>query len=87
LDALAATVRSCGKLNVTIEGHTDATGQVLYNQSLSERRAENVANYLITGGAATEQISYVGYGEMRPKASNRTRAGRARNRRIEYRVE
>ncbi len=86
LDALAAGVRACGKLTVTIEGHTDATGTQRYNQRLSERRAENVANYLINAGVASKRVQYIGYGERRPVASNRTSAGRARNRRIEYRV-
>ena len=70
LDALAATARSCGKLRVTIEGHTDATGEIDYNQGLSERRAENVANYLISAGVTSNRVQFIGYGERRPVASN-----------------
>ncbi len=84
LRALSAAVRACGRLKVTIEGHTDATGRIGYNQRLSERRAQNVANYLINAGAKSSQVSYIGYGEKRPVASNRTSDGRAKNRRIEY---
>lgn len=84
LRALSAAVRACGRLKVTIEGHTDATGGTGYNQGLSERRAQNVANFLINAGAKSSQVSYVGYGEKRPVASNKTSDGRAKNRRIEY---
>ena len=84
LRALSAAVRACGRLKVTIEGHTDATGGTGYNQGLSERRAQNVANFLINAGAKSSQVSYVGYGEKRPVASNKTSEGRAQNRRIEY---
>lgn len=86
LDALSAAVRACGRLRVVIEGHTDATGRVAYNQGLSERRAENVANYLISAGVKSENVQFIGYGELRPVASNADPAGRAKNRRIEYRV-
>ncbi len=87
LRALSAAVRACGRLKVTIEGHTDATGGISYNQGLSERRAQNVANFLINAGAKSDQVNYVGYGEKRPVASNRTSDGRAKNRRIEYRAQ
>ncbi|MEM7747099.1 MAG: OmpA family protein [Pseudomonadota bacterium] len=87
LRALSAAVRACGRLKVTIEGHTDATGRISYNQGLSERRAQNVANFLINAGAKSGQVSYVGYGEKRPVASNRSSEGRAKNRRIEYRAQ
>jgi OOP family OmpA-OmpF porin len=83
---LAAAVRACGRLRVVIEGHTDTTGRINYNQSLSERRAENVANYLITAGVKSKHVRFIGYGELRPVASNAKRSGRAMNRRIEYRV-
>ena len=86
LDALAAAVRACGRLRVVIEGHTDATGRISYNQSLSERRAENVANYLISAGVKSKHVRFIGYGERRPVASNKRPSGRAKNRRIEYRV-
>ena len=86
LDALSAAVRACGRLRVVIEGHTDSTGLVNYNQWLSERRAENVANYLISAGVKAGNVQFIGYGELRPVASNANRAGRAKNRRIEYRV-
>ncbi len=87
LDALAAGARACGRVSVTIEGHTDAIGTPEYNQRLSERRAENVANYLINAGVPANRVAYIGYGERRPVASNDTTQGRAKNRRIEYRAQ
>ena len=69
---------------IKLEGHTDWIGTEKYNQGLSERRAEATKKYLIKKGSVTEQrISSVGYGELKPVASNKTRDGRAKNRRVE----
>ena len=87
LDALAAGTRACGRIKLTIEGHTDAKGTHKYNQRLSEQRAENVANYLINAGVPAKRVRYVGYGELRPVEDNSTDEGRALNRRIEYSVQ
>ena len=67
-----------------ISGHTDATGSDAYNQKLSERRAQAVADYLVSKGAITpSRLSVVGYGKHRPVASNSTEEGRQQNRRVE----
>jgi outer membrane protein OmpA-like peptidoglycan-associated protein len=67
-----------------ISGHTDATGGESYNQKLSERRAQTVADYLVDKGAiAASRIKVVGYGKRRPVASNGTEEGRQKNRRVE----
>lgn len=67
----------------TIVGHTDSTGTETYNQSLSERRADSVRSYLISRGVAASQVDAFGRGEMEPRASNETEAGRQLNRRVE----
>lgn len=67
-----------------ISGHTDSTASNQYNQKLSERRAESVKKYIIKNfGIAPERIRSKGYGEDKPIATNKTKAGRALNRRIE----
>lgn len=69
---------------VVIEGHTDAQGNDALNQSLSQRRAIAVREYLLANMAlSADRISAVGYGESRPVASNETTQGRAQNRRID----
>jgi len=66
-----------------IEGHTDSVGSETLNQKLSQERASSVMNYLITNGVASGRLSHEGYGEARPIDSNKTKAGRANNRRVE----
>jgi OOP family OmpA-OmpF porin len=66
-----------------IAGHTDSTHTRAYNQKLSERRANSVKEYIIKNfGIAPERLTSSGYGEDRPAATNKTKAGRAKNRRI-----
>jgi len=71
------------KTLIDIAGHTDSTGSEQYNQQLSERRANTVAQYLRSKGVLDTRIATVGYGESRPIASNDTPEGRALNRRVE----
>ncbi len=92
LNRLSSTLNTCG-FAVQIGGHTDSTGDDVYNQWLSERRAEAVSAYLIARiGADSEsavtssQVSAKGYGETAPIADNTTRSGRRANRRIEFMV-
>lgn len=66
-----------------VVGHTDSTGSESYNQDLSERRALAVKNYLVSNGADSYQLSSSGKGEMEPRATNETEAGRQLNRRVE----
>ncbi|UCE87754.1 MAG: OmpA family protein, partial [Deltaproteobacteria bacterium] len=86
LDEAASILKRNPDVRVQIDGHTDATGPEVYNQGLSERRAEAVERYLVEQGVAAESLSTVGYGEMKPVASNETRDGRALNRRVELQV-
>ncbi|WP_191858512.1 OmpA family protein [Hanstruepera ponticola] len=67
----------------SIDGHTDSVGSESLNQKLSQERASSVMNYLITNGIASSRLEHAGYGESRPIDSNKTRAGRANNRRVE----
>lgn len=67
----------------SIEGHTDSVGSEALNMKLSKERASSVMNYLISNGVASNRLTHEGYGESRPIDSNKTRAGRANNRRVE----
>lgn len=71
---------------IRIEAHTDSQGSQKYNMNLSEKRAESVMNYFIRKGMDPRRLSYQGYGESRPIASNTTAEGRAKNRRVEFNV-
>jgi len=83
LDAIAAIMAEYDSANFLVEGHTDSQGAAAPNQKLSERRATAVMNYLIGKGIASSRLSFVGFGEEYPIAENKTRAGRAQNRRVE----
>lgn len=73
-------------IRVEISGHTCNIGTARYNLSLSERRAASVVNYLVSKGVERSRLRSVGYGLTRPLESNRTLAGKIRNRRVEFRV-
>ena len=88
LDKLATIAAQCeGALQIVIEGHTDSVGSAAGNERLSQARAETVANYLRSKGVAKDRLVARGLGSSKPIASNRTRVGRARNRRIEFKVK
>ena len=71
-----------------IAGHTDSLGAADYNEQLSQRRAQSVADRLVNvHGVEADRVSAVGYGEAEPVASNETDAGRAQNRRVEARIQ
>jgi len=82
LDAFAEEVIDT-ELQLRVEGHTDWIATEAYNMSLSVRRAEAVANYLVSKGIARDRLSTIGYGETRPVSNNDTDEGRALNRRSE----
>lgn len=67
----------------TLVGHTDSNASDAYNQKLSERRAATVKNEMVKDGVSASAISASGRGESQPVADNKTRAGRAENRRVE----
>ncbi len=68
---------------VVIEGHADSTGSASVNQMLSQKRAEAVAEFLETSGLDSDKMTAVGYGFKKPLGSNKTKAGRAQNRRVD----
>jgi len=83
LDSVAKVLVKYNKTIVEAVGHTDNVGRAESNQSLSERRANTVAQYLIARGIVRERVIIVGVGEERPMADNSTAEGRALNRRVE----
>ncbi len=83
LRAMAANLNRNPGSRVQVIGHTDSTGAAAYNQSLSERRANSVANVLRDAGVSNNRITAVGRGEDQPVATNLTTEGRAQNRRVE----
>lgn len=72
--------------SVIVEGHTDDRGDASFNQRLSEQRARAVKAELIANGVDGKIIKTVGHGESMPIADNNTRAGRAKNRRVEVKI-
>jgi OmpA-OmpF porin, OOP family len=68
---------------VTVERHTDNTDNAAKNQTLSEKRAEAVRDFLVSAGVPADRITAVGKGDTQPVATNKTAAGRQQNRRVE----
>jgi len=83
LDVLANYMKLHKKSTITVEGHTDSIGSAAANQDISEKRANAVKNYLVDSGIDEKRITTKGYGKTKPIATNKTREGRAKNRRIE----
>lgn len=83
LESVALVLKEFQKTNIRIAGHTDSTGSDSYNQTLSERRASSVGQFLVTQGIAGGRIWSTGYGERYPIASNDSEVGRQQNRRVE----
>ena len=71
------------KTVVEVAGHTDSTGSESYNQSLSEKRAASVRDFLAGQGINSQRMVAIGYGFTRPVGDNATSQGRAKNRRVE----
>jgi OOP family OmpA-OmpF porin len=87
LDEAANQLSQVPGTRVSVEGHTDSSGSDAYNQSLSERRASSVRDYLAGKGVENGRLSTAGYGESQPVADNATAEGRALNRRVELKVQ
>ena len=86
LDDLVAKIQGVNVETIITTGHTDSIGTDAYNQRLSLRRANAVKAYLVSKGVAANRIVVEGKGEKQPVASNSTREGRAKNRRVEIEV-
>ena len=84
LDDFAGKVKALNEQYfIEIQGHTDDTGSKRYNEDLGERRAESVRRYLSREqGLPLNRMSTISYGDTLPVAPNKTKAGRAQNRRV-----
>ncbi|HEX5792466.1 MAG TPA: OmpA family protein [Rheinheimera sp.] len=83
---LSSVVESLDQISyqrLTVVGHTDSSGQLMYNNKLSQQRAEQVKAFLLQQGLTAEQVAAEGRGPSEPVADNKTVQGRAANRRIE----
>lgn len=86
LDGVNLVLKEYDKTVIEVAGHTDSTGSVALNQSLSERRAQTVASYLEGRGLPAKRVITVGAGSTHPIASNATAQGKALNRRVELTI-
>lgn len=80
-------LQSYSDVEVSIDGHTDATGNPDKNLDLSIRRASAVYNYFVSKGVNKNRLNASGYGQERPIASNATADGRQKNRRVELNIK
>jgi outer membrane protein OmpA-like peptidoglycan-associated protein len=87
LDEVAATIMAHPELGrIEVAGHTDSDGNDAYNLDLSQRRVDSVLKYLSDKGVDVSRLLARGYGETRPVASNKTKSGKAENRRVEFNI-
>ena len=87
LDGIVDIVKAHESVTLGVIGHTDSSGPEAYNQTLSERRAAAVREYLVSRGVDGDALVASGRGESQPVASNDTREGREQNRRVELVVQ
>jgi OOP family OmpA-OmpF porin len=86
LEAMTAILKEYPNSRFSIEGHTDSDGSNALNQTLSENRAAAVRTYLVEKGIETSRLVSVGFGETMPIDTNKTKAGKANNRRTEVKL-
>ncbi|NDP38845.1 MAG: OmpA family protein [Rhodoferax sp.] len=86
LDDLVGKVKDINLEVIIAVGHTDSIGTDAYNQKLSVRRSEAVKAYLVSKGIEKNRVYTEGKGELQPVADNKTKEGRAKNRRVEIEV-
>jgi outer membrane protein OmpA-like peptidoglycan-associated protein len=87
LDRAAKVLTDYPDVRIEIQGHTDNKGKPEYNKDLSQRRAESVKNYFISKGIDQSRLTATGYGQEVPIADNKTNRGRAKNRRVEFKLK
>ncbi|RSK51347.1 OmpA family protein [Hymenobacter rigui] len=86
LERLQKLLTETPTLRLEISGHTDNVGKAEYNKDLSQRRAKAVVDYLVAKGIDKARLTFAGYGDTQPVASNASKAGRQLNRRTEFKV-
>ena len=86
LNSLAGILKEYNDTRINVYGHTDSVGKQSYNQKLSTIRARRVASYLAAKGVGSDRFSVEGFGESKPIASNKTKTGRTKNRRVEIEI-
>ena len=86
LDQIANIFIENSEYIIEVQGHTDNTGKAESNKTLSDKRANAVMDYMVKKGVPAERMTAVGYGQEVPIADNATKAGRAKNRRVEFKI-
>ncbi len=86
LDRAVQVLSDYPDTRIEISGHTDNVGKDEYNKELSQKRADAVKEYFVNKGIRTERLTAIGYGPERPIADNKTKAGKAKNRRTEFKL-
>jgi OmpA-OmpF porin, OOP family len=86
LDEVVGVLNDAPDIRLAVHGHTDSRGAAAYNRELSRRRANAVVKYLIDKGVSASRLEAQGFGAEKPIASNDTDAGRATNRRVEFKI-
>ena len=86
IDAVARVLKANPGIKIRIEGHADDNGPARYNQELSDYRAIEVKNYLVSKGIPPRRMEIFGYGESRPMGESETIRGQSENRRVDFRI-
>jgi outer membrane protein OmpA-like peptidoglycan-associated protein len=86
LEKLVRFLKDNPETKLEIQGHTDSTGSLSFNNRLSQQRAESVVKYLVNNNIENHRLSAKGYGPLKPVADNNTEEGRTKNRRVEMKV-
>jgi OOP family OmpA-OmpF porin len=86
LDQAVQVLSDYPDVRIEISGHTDNVGKDEYNKELSQKRADAVKDYFTNKGIKSDRLTSVGYGMEKPIADNKTKAGKAKNRRTEFQL-
>ena len=86
LKSITSILKEYPTAKFSIEGHADEIGSDDFNQKLSEKRASAVKGYLVQNGIADERLTSAGFGSKMPIDSNKSKAGKANNRRVEVKL-